>query len=376
VYIHTSVTNHTNKRVTLDVTERTLGPDGTFFRSQAWLQQNVPAGKTITLVDRFATTTTALVGSYNVGIRVTASSGGTTYFDNPNAASFTVTAPALYQHTRLSAPARTVVADRNGSWVATFTDGSHTVTLAGTQRTFSEPLNTTYTVTHGSWVRLLPTAFSGQVDEVWLTRTLADTAPDMLAISMQYIQDAPPSYNATGLQIGGDAEYGPLQEDGTRMEGADWNDYLGVDWIWNGKVYAPRQEFFRSVDCSGFVSIVFGYRGGLPVSRLADGTGIPRNASGTLEAAPGIIVIPNTGEQVTDFSTLEVGDLVFFDAATDDGTRIDHVGIYLGVDSGGYRRFISSRKRVNGPTLGDTGGRSALNGTTTYAKGFRATRRL
>lgn len=29
------------------------------------------------------------------------------------------------------------------------------------------------------------------------------------------------------------------------------------------------------------------------------------------------------------------GDLVFFDAASDDGLPVDHVGIYVGLDAGG-----------------------------------------
>lgn len=95
-----------------------------------------------------------------------------------------------------------------------------------------------------------------------------------------------------------------------------------------------------------------------------------------LSAAPGVIVIPNSGAQVAKFTRLQGGDLVFFDASTDDGTAIDHVGMYLGVDSAGHHRFISSRKRVNGPSLGDTGGRSLLDGTGHYAVAFRATRRL
>jgi hypothetical protein len=67
---------------------------------------------------------------------------------------------------------------------------------------------------------------------------------------------------------------------------------------------------------------------------------------------------------------------VFSDASTDDGTAIDHVGLYLGKDSAGNYRFISSRKTVNGPTMGDVGGKSVLNGTGLYAKTFVAARRL
>jgi cell wall-associated NlpC family hydrolase len=95
-----------------------------------------------------------------------------------------------------------------------------------------------------------------------------------------------------------------------------------------------------------------------------------------LGSAPGVVTVPNTGKQVTSFAKLSPGDLVFFDVSTDDGTRIDHVGMYLGVDAGGNQRFISSRKSINGPTLGDYRGTSILNGTGLYASSFRAIRRL
>jgi hypothetical protein len=52
------------------------------------------------------------------------------------------------------------------------------------------------------------------------------------------------------------------------------------------------------------------------------------------------------------------------------------VGIYLGRDTGGNYRFLSSRKSINGPILGDYNGKSVLNGTGTYARAFRAARRV
>jgi cell wall-associated NlpC family hydrolase len=58
---------------------------------------------------------------------------------------------------------------------------------------------------------------------------------------------------------------------------------------------------------------------------------------------------------VEDFSRIGIGDLVFFDADSKDGSQIDHVGMYLGRDSEDHHRFISSRKRADGPTMGDLG---------------------
>jgi cell wall-associated NlpC family hydrolase len=103
---------------------------------------------------------------------------------------------------------------------------------------------------------------------------------------------------------------------------------------------------------------------------------IPRRAFQIYEAAPGVLIIPNTGVQVDDFSPLGIGDLVFFDADPNDGTLIDHVGMYLGRDAGNHHRFLSSRKTPNGPTLGDLHGKSILDGRGLYATSFRAVRRL
>jgi cell wall-associated NlpC family hydrolase len=122
--------------------------------------------------------------------------------------------------------------------------------------------------------------------------------------------------------------------------------------------------------------MIWGYRAGLPLTLSLTGTAIPRRAHEMYSSAPGIVTIPNSGTQVVDFARLAPGDLVFFDAATDDGTQIDHVGMYLGRDTAGDHRFLSSRKAINGPTLGDDGGKSILNGTGLYATAFRAARRL
>jgi hypothetical protein len=208
---------------------------------------------------------------------------------------------------------------------------------------------------------------------------LADTSADILGIAMQYIQDAPAVSNTEGLKIAGDTDYGPLQAAGSRRQGADFNDYLGIAWSYASTTDAPEGNEFNSVDCSGYVRMVFGYRSGMPLVLSPDGAALPRTSFQMLDSAPGVVTIPNTGVQVTDFSRLAIGDLVFFDATSDINERIDHVGIFLGVDSGGYHRFISSRQKVNGPTLGDYGGRSILetiNGKGLYALAFRAARRL
>jgi hypothetical protein len=67
---------------------------------------------------------------------------------------------------------------------------------------------------------------------------------------------------------------------------------------------------------------------------------------------------------------------VLFDADPEDGTGIDHVGLFLGIDSEGGHRFLSSRKGANGPTLADVRGKSILDGDGLFARALRAVRRL
>jgi hypothetical protein len=50
--------------------------------------------------------------------------------------------------------------------------------------------------------------------------------------------------------------------------------------------------------------------------------------------------------------------------------------MYLGVDDRGHHRFISSRTTANGPTMGDLGGESILDGTGYWALRWRTARRI
>lgn len=277
--------------------------------------------------------------------------------------------------TRLSNPSRSVVTDARGMWVATFTDGSRTVTLAGPPRTLYEA-SATNPIRSSIWVRLLPSPFAGPLNEAWLAAALVSSEPDMIAVAMSYLTGAPSVYEGSGVRIAGDADYGPLQPDGTRLAGSDFNDYLGISWSFSERTDTPETDRYGALDCSGFVRMVFGYRLGIPLGLDPGTSAIPRRSYQILQLAPGVVTIPNLGARPSNLSSLTVGDLVFFDASSDDGTRIDHVGIYLGIDAGGHYRFISSRKKANGPTFGDYGGLSLLDGTGLYARSFRAARRL
>ena len=78
--------------------------------------------------------------------------------------------------------------------------------------------------------------------------------------------------------------------------------------------------------------MVWGYRRQLPGNnfptrfRSAQTTKAPsrdtRRAFEICNAAPGVVIVPDTKVQVKDFSKLGVGDLVFFDADESDGTRL------------------------------------------------------
>jgi cell wall-associated NlpC family hydrolase len=285
-----------------------------------------------------------------------------------------------YTYTRETNPTRTVVTDASGQWLATFTNGARTVSLRGPSRTFTEP-SASSPVVSTTWVRILPAPFEGRVSEPWLNAALADTSPDVLAIATQYVEGAPPIYDGSGLKIAGDAAYGPIDPvTGIRQEGSDFNDYLGIAWTYGANADAPEPEQINSLDCSGFIRMVWGYRSGLPLALSPSRAAIPRRAAHMLDAAPGVIIAPNQGAQMTNLTPLAAGDLVFFDIDPGDGGQIDHVGIYIGRDTGGRYRFISSRRTINGPVFGadygGQGGRSVLDGTGYWAARFRAVRRL
>jgi len=287
----------------------------------------------------------------------------------------------------LTRPEIVEVKDSHGRWAATFTEGAYTAASSGPARTFAEP-GVQPDVTHAVWVRTLAAPFNGVVDRAWLKYALRANqrrSPDVLAIAMQYIAGAPPIFDGE-LRTGGEASYGPLI-DGEREEGADFNDYLGIRWTYPDQTDKPEERQFGCLDCSGYMRIVWGYRHHLPGDLYSSRIplclkpqrarrAMPRRAVEICESAPGVMVVENADSQVKDFSRLAIGDLVFFDADSSDGAKIDHVGIYLGPDSRNNHRFLSSRKRANGPTLGDLGGKSILDGTGLYAKAFRAVRRV
>ncbi|MFI1652816.1 C40 family peptidase [Streptomyces avidinii] len=293
---------------------------------------------------------------------------------------------------RLSSPDRSVMRDGTGQVLATFTDGARTASLTGPSRTFTEPANTTTRVVTENWVRLMPEPWKPGAEnerwfKEWFKKYFGSQEDDIFATAFQYGDQAPVKKDAQGTSYAGDASFGPLNPDGSagndlRLEQSDFYDYLGTPYTFrNGTKKQAQAARYRSMDCSGFVRTVFGYRARYPL--LPDdkpGSGLPRTANGMARASLGADVLPLKGvgpqDRPVNIDVIQPGDLLFFklDARTKD--RLDHTGIYLGTDTDGHKIFISSREEANGPTIGDKGGTSRLDGNGYYATTLRSAKRL
>lgn len=273
-----------------------------------------------------------------------------------------------------------IVGARYRTWVATFTNGSRTVTMSGENRDFSE---NNISVSHSTWVRLLAQPFSGTVDTSWINARLLENktiggVKDVLAHAVDHLESG--SLNA---KYGVDAN----------TEGSDFNDYLGVDhnysphWsetnqtLYNNWLDTNETAELGAMDCSGYMRMIWGYRMGMPmcynVNPNDPNSRIPRRAYQIWDNAPGTTVMTgyvwNSADAATKLSKVRIGDLVFFNADTSSAielNRVDHVGMYIGRDGANNMRFIHSRKSDNvGPTFTkDLNGKSILNndGTNQY----------
>ncbi|MFF3720866.1 NlpC/P60 family protein [Streptomyces erythrochromogenes] len=245
------------------------------------------------------------------------------------------------------------------------------------------------TVTHDTWVRVLPSPFDG----TW-TPALEQTvrgwagspAPDVLAHAAMFLPGAPAvttvAAPAAGKQVMGEAGYGYLDPQGYRYEGADFHEYMNLGWTFpDGTYTGPSSKQVGNLDCSGYTRMVYGFHMGIPVAAGADTskTRIPRKSRDMVDHTPGIRIDQTDGTNPPAAQQLQPGDLVLFNADSGDDTvtvTVDHVGIYLGLDVAGKRRFLSSRKTGNGPTMSDLGGASLLDGTGTYAKKLHTVHRI
>lgn len=303
-----------------------------------------------------------------------------------------VPACMAYEFVRASNPPRTIVRSDTGAWRATFTDGAYTVRHSGPSRVFAEPARSgvtggTQTVTHNSYVRVMTSKWpsGGIPTAAEVDALLARTDPDMFAVAFQYVTGQPsvsvPDSTAVNGQrmVSSDAPYGD-------DIGADFNDYMGVDWNYGtswGGVDPNETSEYAHLDCSGFVRMVFGYRMGMTLAkRDHERPTVAIARTSALQADPdmsvGVSIISPRTTKPTNWGNLAPGDLVFFDSHGSDD-EIDHVGIYLGTDSDGNDRVLSSRKALDGPTMKDDAAGtnpSILNGTGYMPSGFRSARRL
>ncbi|WP_230688796.1 NlpC/P60 family protein [Micromonospora sp. WMMD558] len=290
-----------------------------------------------------------------------------------------------YTYQRSTSPDRTEIIDSTGEPVAIMTDGARTVQMYGPSRTFEEPQNTASKVESKYWVRLAPRPYhAGAEKEEWFTDWLSaarhDRSPDVLAIAMEYIEGAPVKKDNQGQQYSGDASFGPLDPldpDG-RAEKSDFYDYLGLTWTFlDGKAVVPEPDRLLALDCSGYLRMVYGHRLDFPLlGTNTPGEGLPRRAYAMAEFGPGVQLMPNSGHRARGLDRLLPGDLLFFNAGPVVDGHIEHSGIYLGIDDSGHHRFISSRAVADGPTMGDTGGESILDGAGYWAERWRTARRI
>lgn len=270
--------------------------------------------------------------------------------DNGAVVAIATTHPAStrYSFVRLDGPARTAVLDEHARLIATFTDGARSAVLSGPSRTFADPQRTSAVVTTTNWVRFAPQAWKAGAEKEawfrpWLDQELGDRSPDVLAVAAQYVTFAHYS------------------------DDADFNDFLGVTY--NG--VKPRKDRFGEVDAAGYVRLVYGCRLGYPLGAA----GLPRTPQEMPTAPLGAVIANNAAGSAQTRFLAQPGDLLLF---TTDGNKaaVDHVGIYLGVDDAGQQRFIASRGTPNGPSFGDSSGRSVLDDDGPYAAGLWGIRRL
>ncbi|MFD9795384.1 NlpC/P60 family protein [Streptomyces sp. NPDC059070] len=244
-------------------------------------------------------------------------------------------------------------------------------------------------VTHGDWVRVLPEPFDGTWTPA-LEQTVrgwaGSTAPDVLAYAAMFLADGPAVVSGAGpakdKQVLGEAGYGYLDPQGYRYEGADFHEYMNTGWTFpDGTYTGPSSKQVGNLDCSGYTRMVYGYHMGVPMAAGEDTshTRLPRKSRHIVDYAPGARIDRTDGTNPPAAAQLQPGDLLLFNADSGDDNptvTVDHVGIYLGKDAAGKRRFLSSRKTNNGPTMADIGGASLLDGTGTYATKLHTVHRI
>ncbi|MFI8517658.1 NlpC/P60 family protein [Streptomyces sp. NPDC085481] len=225
-------------------------------------------------------------------------------------------------------------------------------------------------VTHDTWVRVLPEPFGGSWTpalEQQIRAWAGDTSPDVLAYSSMYRPFAPAVTDPArgGAQVLGESGYSEADPvTGLRKVGADFHEYMGIDdWPFPNGETGKLEQSGHNLDCSGFVRMVYGHHMGIPMVlyRNFDNVNLPRESKDQAASGPGVKIADGGVGQVPPLDGLRIGDAVFFDT-DEDSDAGGHIGIYMGVDQKGKKRFVSSRKTPNGPTMSDLGGKSILDG--------------
>jgi hypothetical protein len=293
---------------------------------------------------------------------------------------------AEYELVDVVRPARTQVRRRaDQAMVATLTAGARTAVFAGPRRRFTEPSTTTAVVESTTWVRVAPQAWEyGHIPEAlarWLLAELYRDDPpvDVLGAAMQYLPGVPELRDNRGVRYAGDAGFGYVHSRDER-DGADFYDYLEIPWDFPdaGKVQ-PSARWDRDLDCSGYLRLIYGYRFGIPLLNQTATTtvdGLPRTAASMAAYARSVVIAAGRSPSLppTDLSAIQPGDLVLF-ALHDDPALITHSGMYIGDDTDGGMRFVSSRGTVDGPTFGDVRGDGVID-SGYFAKRLRRVIRL
>ncbi len=286
----------------------------------------------------------------------------------------------------------TTIASIDGQSVAWFTKGSYSVRMEGPSRSFGAGSTVVPGVHTSAWIRTMsapfdPATTSDATLAAWLdaarAKNCAAGTKDVLAIAYEYVDGA--------------------SKDARYALGADFHDYLGVSWDpLDGKsLVAADVEQLGALDCSGYMRLVWGSRASLPLSLKPLAGHLPRTSEEMYRFGPGKLVVPFRTQPAgapafqgapteSELAAIKPGDLVFFDtdchygastlACGKDPSVIGHVGMFVGRDTSGNSRFISSRATADGPTVGNTGGWSIFNAgadaSGTYPQRFRAARRL
>ncbi|MYY83038.1 hypothetical protein GT044_17520 [Streptomyces sp. SID335] len=249
-------------------------------------------------------------------------------------------------------------------------------------------------VTHRDWVRLLDAPFDGEwtpAVEAVVRGWAGSMAPDVFSYAMMFLPGAPHVRGADvrvgGADVLGEAGYGEPDSQGLLPVGADFHDYMQQPWAFPDETRKPEVNQHRHLDCSGYVRMVYGFHMGVGMVAVKDPArkALPRKSGAMVDFAPGVRVAQRVGGggSGVDLGQLQPGDLVLFDvhdvAGDPDDPEsydVDHVGVYLGLDQEGKRRFLSSRKSADGPTMADVSGASVLDGAGIYADSLHTVHRI